>query len=136
MQDDALRVDAELVGVPAEVLDRRLHVGLGLRVDRRRRVVVEDEVVRRQRDVAGVRVQLLPGALLAAIAEKAAAAVHEHDRGAVVERRDAQVAEHLPRPRRRDHDRAPSRRSDARGGLLDAVPTGRVAGLARRAGIV
>jgi hypothetical protein len=74
----------EIVGVPAEILDRRLHVGLGLRIDGRRRVVVEDEVVRGQRDVAGVRVQLLPGMLLAAIAEKAAAAVHEHDRGAVV----------------------------------------------------
>ena len=67
VHDDALRVDAEIVGVPAEVLDRRLHIGLGLRIDGRRRVVVEDEVVRGQRDVAGVLVQVLPGMLLATI---------------------------------------------------------------------
>jgi hypothetical protein len=60
---------------------------------------------------------------LAAIAEEAAAAVHEHDCGAVVERRHPQVAEHLARPRWRDHDGAPTGRPDACGCSLDVGPT-------------
>jgi hypothetical protein len=60
---------------------------------------------------------------LAAIAEEAAAAVHEHDCGAVVERRHPQVAEHLARPRWCDHDGASTGRPDARGGRLDVGST-------------